>query len=66
MYRNRLLTVAGTALLVVSLLVLVFLCTNTRIDPKGRASYEIDVQPADDDMALLLQILNGTNGAGTP
>ncbi len=66
MYLNRLLTVAGTALLVVSLLVLVFLCTNTRIDPKVRASYEIDVQPADDDMALLLQMLNGTNGAGTP
>ena len=58
--------ILGTAILLLSLIPVVLFCTNTRIDPQVRATYEVATEPQDEDMALLLQLLNGGAGEIAP
>ena len=66
MKRERILLIVGTAVMLLSLIPVVLFCTNTRIDPQVRMTYEVASEPQDEDMALLLQMLNGGSGATAP
>lgn len=58
--------ILGSVLLVIALVSVLFLCTDIRLKPEIRSSYEIGQTEhvENDDMALLLQMLNSGGGAG--
>ena len=68
MNREKKLALAGLILLVFALFSVICLCTNTRIDPELRTSYDKPAGSASDsgDMSLLLQMLNADSGSAVP
>lgn len=68
MNREKTLALSGLILLVLALFSVICLCTNTRIDPELRSSYDRPAGSAGEsgDMSLLLQMLNADSGSAAP
>lgn len=68
MNREKNPALAGLILLVFALFSVVCLCTNTRIDPELRSSYDRPAETAssNENMSLLLQMLNADSGSAAP